>query len=91
MLHKIKAFIRNIFSSDIIFGFYCPNCEKDFESPTAWFHKMWDEKYKCFKKYIQCDECLRTTPAYKNKYEVIDQWGEQWEIIQGSDCMLNNI
>ena len=52
---------------------------------------MWDEKHKCFKKYIQCDECLRTTPAFKNRYEMIDQWGEQWEIIQGSDCMLNNI
>ena len=91
MLHKIKTFIRNIFSSDNLFGFYCPNCEKDFESPTAWFHKMWDEKHRCYKKYIKCDSCSRTTPAYKNKYEVIDQWREQWEIIQGSDCMLNNI
>ena len=57
MLHKIKTFIRSIFSSDNLFGFYCPNCEKDFESPTAWFHKMWDEKHRCYKKYIKCDSC----------------------------------
>jgi hypothetical protein len=50
---------------------------------------MWDEKQKCFKKYIQCDECLRTTPAYKNKVEAVEQWGDQWEIVQGSECMLN--
>lgn len=78
MLHKIKTFIRSIFSSDNLFGFYCPNCEKDFESPTAWFHKMWDEKYRCYKKYIKCDTCSRTTPAYKNKVEAVRQWEDQW-------------
>ena len=40
-------------------------------------------------KYIQCDECLRTTPAYKDKNEAAEQWADQWEIVQGSDCMLN--
>lgn len=89
MLHKIKTFIRNIFSSDNLFGFYCPNCEKDFESPTAWFHKMWDEKHRCYKKYIKCDSCSRTTPAYKNKVDAVRQWEDQWEIAQDPDDMLN--
>lgn len=91
MLHKIKSLIKNIYAFDNAFGFYCPDCAEVYKTPTAFVHMMWDEKHKCFKKYIQCDECLRTTPAYKNRYEMIDQWREQWEIIQGSDCMLNNI
>lgn len=89
MLHKIKTFIRNIFSSDNLFGFYCPNCEKKFQSPTAWFHKMWDEKQRCYKKYIKCDTCSRTTPAYKNKVEAVSQWEDQWEIAQDTDDILN--
>ena len=91
MLHKIKSLIKIIYTFDNAFGFYCPDCAEVYKTPTAFVYMMWDEKHKCFKKYIRCDECLRTTPAYKNRYEMIDQWEEQWEIIQGSDCMLNNI
>lgn len=91
MLHKIKSLIKSIYAFDNAFGFYCPDCAEVYKTPTAFVHMMWDEKHKCFKKYIRCDECLRTTPAYKNRYEMIDQWEEQCEIIQGSDCMLNNI
>jgi hypothetical protein len=34
---------------------------------------------------------LRTTPAYKNKVEAVEQWGDQWEIVQGSEGILNKI
>lgn len=89
MLHKIKAFIRNTCIFDNLYGFYCPDCAEAYQKPTAFVRRMWDEKQKCFKKYIQCDKCLRTTPAYKDKVKAVEQWGDQWEIIQGSDCMLN--
>ena len=85
MLHKIKTFIRNTCVFDNFYGFYCPDCAEVYQKPTAYVRRMRDEKQKCFKKYIQCDECLRTTPAYKDKNEA----AEQWEIVQGSDCMLN--
>ena len=89
MLHKIKLFIRNTCVFDNLYGFYCPDCAEVYQKPTAFVRRMWDEKQKCFKKYIQCDECLRTTPAYKDKIKAVEQWGDQWEIVQGSNCMLN--
>lgn len=89
MLHKIKSFIRNTCIFDNFYGFYCPDCAEVYQKPTAYVRRMWDEKQKCFKKYIKCDECLRTTPAYKNKVEAVEQWCDQWEIVQGSECMLN--
>lgn len=89
MLHRIKSLIRNIFVFDNLFGFYCPNCEKIHHNTTAWFHRMWDEKQRCYKKYIKCDTCFRTTPAYKNKVEAVNQWEDQWEIVQDQDDTLN--
>ena len=91
MLHKVKSLIRNSCVFDNLYGFYCPDCAEAYQKPTAFVRRMWDEKQKCFKKYIQCDGCLRTTPAYKYKVKAVEQWGDQWEIIQGSECMLNNI
>lgn len=84
MLRKLKLFFKSGVVFDNIYGFNCPECSNWSDVPTAWMYRMWDEKEKKFKKYIQCETCARTTPAYENAKEATEQWDDQWEIINGT-------
>lgn len=88
MLHNIKQLFKSSCIFDNLYGFYCPDCAAVYEKPTAWVYRMWDEKQHKFKKYIQCEECLRTTPAFENKHDAVLQWGDQWEMVNGTRSEL---
>lgn len=63
---------------DNIYGYQCPNCMKIFQHTTVTVNILWDEKYKVYKKYIKCNECLLTTPAFVSLEEVKDNWEYYW-------------
>lgn len=64
------------------FGFHCPDCTNVglCEKPTAFVHRVWDEQYKVYKKYVRCNDCFRTTPAYSNVEDAVDNWKYQWAL-----------
>lgn len=72
---RIKGFFKNTVMLDNAYGYYCPSCSKtELDKPTAFVQRMFDEKYHCYKKFIKCDSCGITTPAYEKLDDAVDSW-----------------
>lgn len=78
MLKRLISYLKCINLMDNIYGYRCPNCMKTFQHTTATVNILWDEKYKVYKKYIKCNECLLTTPAFVSLEEAKDNWEYYW-------------
>lgn len=76
-----RVFFRNAF------GYYCPDCSRYMKKPTAWAHRLFDEKYHVYKSYIQCEDCGRTTPAYENIDKAEENWNHQFILVEDSLIM----
>ena len=78
MFKKLKAFFKSLIEL-ASYHSLCPDCYGEVVGCTAFAHTCWDEKHM---KYIKCDSCLRTTPMYVNLKDAINQWEDQWDIVQ---------
>lgn len=82
MLRRIISYFKNPVWLDNAFGWYCPDCKRVEERPSAFMHRLWDEQYKVHKKYIRCGDCGRTTPAFSDKKKAVDNWEQQWALVE---------
>ena len=82
MFKKLKAFFKSLINLASYHSWMCPDCYGEVVGCTAFIHVCWDKRSKKFMKYIKCDSCSRTTPMYVNLKDAIDQWEDQWEIVQ---------
>ena len=91
--HDVKARIKGFFKNPVIldnaYGYCCPNCSKIYDIPTAFVHRTFDETCHCYKKYIKCNDCGRTTPAYSNIKDVMENWDNQF-ILEEDRILLEN-
>lgn len=55
-------------------GFECPSCSLSGAQAPAKLYLMNDKIFKKYKFYIKCKWCKRTTPAFENLKNVVDNW-----------------
>lgn len=78
MIKRFFKYLKTINPKDNLYGYYCPECALSFKQTTAFVRILWDEKYKTYKKYIKCNECLLTTPACSNIEDIKNHWEYYW-------------
>lgn len=81
-LAKLKKSFKSFMKVVIYNSWMCPDCLDEYGCCTAFTRVRWDKRSKSFKKYIKCENCSRTTPMYDNLEDAVDQWNDQWEIVQ---------
>ena len=82
MFKKLKSLFKSLIEVASYHSWMCPDCYNETVDCTAFTHVRWESRSKCFMKYIKCDSCSRTTPVYANLKDAIDQWEDQWDIVQ---------
>ncbi len=87
---RVKGFFKNMQISDNAFGYCCPTCSSVWpDRPSAFVHRIFDENYHCYKKYIKCEDCGRTSPAYENIADAVSNWDDQF-ILEEDLILLEN-
>lgn len=82
MFKKLKASLNSLIELAAYHSWVCPDCYDEVVECTAFTHVRWEKRSKSFMKYIKCENCSRTTPMYVNLKDAVDQWNDQWKIVQ---------
>lgn len=81
-LAKLKKSFKSLMKIVIYNSWMCPDCYDEVVECTAFTRLHWDKRSKSFKKYIKCENCSRTTPMYDRLEDAVEQWNDQWKIVQ---------
>lgn len=80
MFDRIKKYIKaqiDCCSANIL-GYYCPTCSLTLNYITAFMNCVYNPYTKNYGKYIKCEECGKTTPAFDNIKQTEENWSDQW-------------